>query len=68
VTLAEFRLFRGLDIIEPGEPWYGFLVGERGVTSIEQANGVVLIHREKARDLVFALSAGYGILPDERKK
>ena len=60
MILSEFRLFRPMDIIEPGLPWSDFKTGERGVTSIEQANGVVLIHREGARALVYALSSGYG--------
>jgi hypothetical protein len=60
MTLSEFRLFRPIDIQEPGLPWSNFVPGEREVVLVEQANGVVLVHREGARDLVFALSSGYG--------
>jgi hypothetical protein len=62
MNLSEFRLFRAVDIQEPGEPWSHFEPGRRNVTSIEQAAGVVLIHREGARDLMFALSAGYAFV------
>jgi len=64
VTLSEFRLFRPIDIQEPGLPWSNFVPGERGVVQVEQANGVVLVHREGARDLVFALASGYGFAAD----
>lgn len=61
MILSEFRLFRAVDTLDPGPPHSDYRPGEHGVTSIEQANGVVLIRREGARNLVFALSSGYGL-------
>lgn len=64
MNLSEFRLFRAIDILEGGIAPSRFVPGEDGVTSVEQANGVVLVRREK-RDLLFALSLGYGFVEKE---
>ncbi len=64
MNLSEFRLFRAVDVLEGGTAPSRFVPGEDGVTSIEQANGVVLIRRA-TRDLLFSLSLGYAFIDKE---